>query len=182
MFFIYSSFVKSEVSVLFSSKALIENVIKQSQQQPSFIHLDGTYKLIDLGLPLLIVSTENIENIMQNFRPIAFFVSWSESSSQVTLMMKKLQDFLSENFNFELKPQYILTDNSDALITGCKKAFGHDYIRGLSFYGFLGRSTGFPRGSNFPLFFFLRINCSFIIRLIRNLYFIFHNFNCDVNG
>jgi len=65
---------------------------------------------------------------MHNFRPIAFFVSWSESSSQVTLMMKKLQDFLSENFNFELKPQYILTDNSDALITGCKKAFGHDYI------------------------------------------------------
>jgi len=31
MFFIYSSFVKSEVSVLFSSKALIENVIRQSQ-------------------------------------------------------------------------------------------------------------------------------------------------------
>ena len=76
MFLIYSEFSKGEVTVLFTSKALLENVIKQSEKQPSFLHLDGTYKLIDLGLPLLIVSTENLHN----FRPIAFCVSWAEST------------------------------------------------------------------------------------------------------
>ena len=69
LFFIHSQFEKGEVSVLFSSKALIENLIKQSQQQPSFLHIDATYKLIDLGLPLFVISTENINHA---FRPICF--------------------------------------------------------------------------------------------------------------
>ena len=38
IFFIYSQFEKGEISVLFSTKALIENLIKQCQHQPSFIH------------------------------------------------------------------------------------------------------------------------------------------------
>jgi len=125
MFLIYSEFSKGEVTVLFTSKALLENVIKQSEKQPSFLHLDGTYKLIDLGLPLLIVSTENLQH---NFRPIAFCVSWAESTQQVTLMLEKIRDFLYEHFNFRLRPKYILTDNSDALITGCRKAVDHDYV------------------------------------------------------
>lgn len=124
-FFIYSQFEKGEISVLFSSKALIENIIKQCQYQPSFIHLDATYKLIDLGLPLFIVSTEDINH---SFRPIAFFVSWSESISQVTILLQKLCQFLLDHFNFQFKPKYILTDNSDALISGCQKAFTHEYI------------------------------------------------------
>ena len=37
-------------------------------------------------------------------------------------------EFLLENFSFDFKPKYILTDNSDALISGCKKAFAHEYI------------------------------------------------------
>ena len=124
-FFIYSQFEKGEISVLFSSRALIENIIKQCQHQPSFIHLDATYKLIDLGLPLFIVSTEDINH---SFRPIAFFVSWSESTSQVTILLQKLSQFLLENFEFQFKPKYVLTDNSDALISGCQKAFAHEYI------------------------------------------------------
>jgi len=124
-FYIYSQFEKGEISVIFSSKALIENIIKQCLYQPSFIHLDATYKLIDLGLPLFVVSTEDINH---SFRPLAFFVSWSESASQVTLLMKKLSQFLLENFEFQSQPKYIMTDNSDALISGCKKAFNHEYI------------------------------------------------------
>ena len=124
LFFIHSQFEKGEVSVLFSSKALIENLIKQSQQQPSFLHIDATYKLIDLGLPLFVISTENINHA---FRPICFFISWSESTNQVVLMLTKLKVFMKENFDFELKPEYILTDNSDALISGCKKSFSNKF-------------------------------------------------------
>ena len=76
-------------------------------------------------MPLLIVSTENLQH---NFRPIAFCVSWAESTQQVTLMLEKIRDFLYEHFNFRLRPKYILTDNSDALITGCRKAVDHDYV------------------------------------------------------
>jgi len=60
-FVIYSKCEEGELSVLLSTRALIKNLIKQSQIQESFIHLDATYKLIDLGLPILTVSTENIK-------------------------------------------------------------------------------------------------------------------------
>ena len=48
MFFIYSEFKEGEVSLLLTSKALIENIKKQAQFQPSFMHIDATHKLIDL--------------------------------------------------------------------------------------------------------------------------------------
>jgi len=125
LFFIYSHIENGEISLLFSAKALIENLLKQQQLQPSFIHLDTTFKLIDLGLPLFVVSTENVNH---NYRPVAFFVSWSESTAQTTLMLKKLADFLQESFDFAFKPKFVLTDNSDALISGCKQAFSHEYV------------------------------------------------------
>ena len=70
LFFIHSQFEKGEVSVLFSWEALIENIIKQNQQQPFFLHIDATYRLID-GFPLLVISTEKINHV---FRPIFFFI------------------------------------------------------------------------------------------------------------
>jgi len=78
-----------------------------------------------LGLPLFVISTENVDH---NYRPVAFFVSWSESTAQTTLMLRKLSEFLLEKFNFDFKPKFILTDNSDALIAGCKQAFNHEYV------------------------------------------------------
>jgi len=82
IFFIYSNIENKEESLLFNAKSLLENAIKQQQYQPSFVHLDATYKLVDLGLPLIIiVSTEKANH---NYRPIVFFLSWSESASQIT--------------------------------------------------------------------------------------------------
>ena len=124
-FVIYSKCEEGELSVLLSTRALIKNLIKQSQIQESFIHLDGTYKLIDLGLPILTVSTENIKH---NFRPICYNVTWSESKEQVIIMLKELSNFLKQHFDFNLRPKFILTDNSDALISGCQNAFSHKYI------------------------------------------------------
>jgi len=77
-FYIYSNFSNWEASILFSTKAFLENATKQSQIQPSFVHMDSTFKLIDLGLPLMIISTETIHH---NLRPIVFYFSWSESIS-----------------------------------------------------------------------------------------------------
>jgi len=125
MFFIYSHIENGEVALLFSAKSLLENLFKQQQLQPSFIHIDATFKLIDLGLPLIIVSTENIDH---NYRPIAFYITWSESTEQTSLMLNKLKEFLHIHFNFIFEPKYIMTDNSNALISGCKQAFKHNYI------------------------------------------------------
>ncbi len=124
LFFIYSHFDMDSVSLLFTSKALIENTIKQANIQPSFIHIDSTFKLIDLGLPLMVLSTETINH---NFRPVAFFISSSENIAQTQLMLLKVQEFLKEKFNYDWCPMYVLTDNSDALIGGVKKAFQHSY-------------------------------------------------------
>jgi len=124
MFFIYSEFKECEVSLLLTSKALIENIKKQAQFQPSFMHIDATHKLIDLGLPIFIVSTETI---MHSFRPIAFFISWSESKAQVICLMTKLCEFMKEKFQYEFLPKFVMSDNSDAIISGIKEVFKHEY-------------------------------------------------------
>ena len=124
-FFIYSSFNNGEISIMFSTRNLIQNLINQAQNFPSFIHLDSTFKLIDLGLPVMIISTENINH---NLRPVAYLVTWSESIAVVVSMIKNLTKFLRTHFNFEFRPQYVMTDNSDAFISGIKQAFNHHYV------------------------------------------------------
>ena len=125
LFFISSQFENEKVSILFSTRTLVNNLLKQTlSQQPPFIHLDSTFKLIDLGLPIVILSTETIAH---NFRPIAFLVAWSESKEQISEMLEKFSCFLRQEFNFSFKPKYILSDNSDAIISGCRKAFTHEY-------------------------------------------------------
>ena len=44
-------------------------------------------------------------------------------------MISQLKEFLKQDFNFELQPKYVLSDNSDAIITGYKKSFKNgDYV------------------------------------------------------
>ncbi len=136
MFYIYSSFQSGDVSILFSTPMLIKNLIKQAQLQPAFIHLDGTYKLIDLGLPVLTLATENVDH---NFRPVAFLVASGETKQQINLMLSKLYDFLLTHFSFAFLPRYILSDNSDAIIGGCQTAFSHEYTHLLCHFHILKR-------------------------------------------
>ena len=104
---------------------MIQNLVNQSKIQHSFIHIDATYKLNGLGLPLYVIGTENINHC---FRPVAFFLSSSESVNQVILMLTKFKDFLQNHFSFDFQPKFILTENCDALITGCGKSFNHQYV------------------------------------------------------
>jgi len=125
LFFLHSDFQNDEVSLLFSSKALLLNCPKQYNLQPMFIHLDSTFKLVDLGLPLMIVSTKTLNH---NFRHLAFFLTWSESLEAVKLLFKKLCSFYADNLQIQFRPLFIMTDNVDVLITGCQKSFDHQYI------------------------------------------------------
>jgi len=115
-FVIYFKCENGKIGFLMSTHALIKNMIKQSQNQQCFIHLDATFKLIDIGLPVMIMSTETIHH---NHRPIAYHITWSESKVEVKVMISEMTKFLKEKFEFDLKPQVILTDNSDAFIFGC---------------------------------------------------------------
>lgn len=125
LFFIDPEFENNKISILFTTRALVNNLLKQGQFQPSFIHLDSTYKLIDLGLPVITLTTENMAH---NFRPVAYLIGWSESTEQITELLQKFCNFLQKHFQYYFKPKYILSDNSDAIISGCSKAFVHDYI------------------------------------------------------
>ena len=89
-----------------------------------FISIDGTFKLIDLGFPIITLSTETI---FHSYRQIAFLIAWSESKQQICLMLRKMTTFLKDNFSFEFKPEYILSDNSDAIISGCRESFNHNF-------------------------------------------------------
>lgn len=62
-----------------------------------------------------------------NYRPVCFYITWSESTEQVTIMLRELSSFVKDNFNFNLKPKFVLTDNGDAFISGCKSFFNHKY-------------------------------------------------------
>jgi hypothetical protein len=42
LFYIHSSFQDGEVLILFSTKLLVNNLIRQALNQEQFIHLDGT--------------------------------------------------------------------------------------------------------------------------------------------
>jgi len=84
--------------------------------------------LIDLGLPIISMSTENI---CHNLRPIAYMVAKSESTDQISKILLDFQDFLLKRFNYNFKPEFIMSDNSDAIISGCSKSFKHSYVHML---------------------------------------------------
>ena len=99
MFCIFYKCQEGELSVLLSTPAMIKNLQKQSQTQASLIHLDATYKLIDLGIPVIIMGTENLNH---NHRPIAYFITWSESKANVKLLLQEISNFLEKEFQFTL--------------------------------------------------------------------------------
>jgi len=99
--------------------------MKQGEIQDSFIHIDATYKLIDLRFPIIQISTETIKH---NYRPICFFISEGETKDKLIKMLTSFSTFLKNQFAYEFKPKYIMTDNSDALIGACKDTFGKEYI------------------------------------------------------
>ena len=123
-FFIHTNVNRGELSLLFSTRQLLTNIIRQSRHEKCFIHLDGTYKLIDLRIPLIVVSTETKEH---KFRPICFFVTWSEKTDQFALLLRELSKFYREHLDYSFKPEFVLSDNSDAIIAGCRNAFAHEY-------------------------------------------------------
>jgi len=125
MFFLYSNLQNGEISLLFSTKKLLFNLISQNQYEKSFIHIDGTYKLIDLGLPVMIISTETKEH---KFRPICFFVTFSEKKEQINLMLKELNKFMFEKFNYNFSPEYVLSDNCDAIIAACRDSIPNSFV------------------------------------------------------
>ena len=43
-------------------------------------------------------------------------------------MLRKLQTFFANHLGFVFQPKFILTNNCDTLITGCKNSFTHPYI------------------------------------------------------
>lgn len=121
VFYIESTISEDEVSILFATKALLCNLVNQVAHQPLFLHVNSTYKLIDLRFPVVHVSTETLNH---NYRPLCFFITESETTDKIAKMLRLLQNFYRENLNFELRPEYIVSDNADNIISACRKVFG----------------------------------------------------------
>jgi len=80
--------------------------------------------LTTLRYPLIIISTEDVRH---RFRPICFSSSESETIAKVTKLFTLLPEFLLREFQFQLNPKYILTDNSDSFLTASKRFFSQAY-------------------------------------------------------
>jgi hypothetical protein len=87
VFAIFSNLDPKNIQIILSMVAFLLNLINQARHYPSSIHIDGTFKLIDIGLPLLIISTENIDH---EYRPIWFMVAGSESTKNICVMIQEL--------------------------------------------------------------------------------------------
>jgi len=132
MFILSQELDLSKFNVIFSSRALLVNAINQEHKVqsksfngfiPSFFHLDGTYKLVDSGFVTLVLGTENI---LHQFRPIAFAIVAHEDQAAYNKLLKEVKKFLQDNFNFNYSPKYALMDGARSSYNATVQVFGKD--------------------------------------------------------
>ena len=124
VFYLENKITEDEVSILFTTKALIANLFKQEESQHSLIHIDSTYKIIDLRFPVVHISTETQNH---NYRPVFFYITDSEKIVKIKNMLQVISNFLKETYEYNFHPRYILSDNADNFITACKQHFKENY-------------------------------------------------------
>ena len=91
-------------------QSLLTNILKQNSNQPSFFHIDSTFKVIDLRFPVVHMSTETLQH---NYRPICFFITESETTEKISKMMQLLIEFMKTSFSYDLKPKSVLRNNTN---------------------------------------------------------------------
>ena len=110
--------------ITFSSKALIKNCINQSNSQykqmntPSFLHVDGTYKLLSNGFVVIVIGTEDINH---QFRLIALSVVAHEKKEAFFFALQDVKHALKLYFDFKVHPQYVKGDGADCIFLSVKE-------------------------------------------------------------
>ena len=112
--------------ITFSSKALLKNCVNQAnskhqgKETPSFLHLDGTYKLLSNGFIVIVVGTEDINH---QFRLVALSVVAHENKESYIAVLHDVQNSLKNNFDFILQPSFAMGDGADCIFLAVKEVW-----------------------------------------------------------
>ena len=111
--FIYFAEISCEkFMICFTTKTLLMNAILQFEKDFGLLAVDGTYKLLELGYPTLVLATVDREH--EGYL-IGFAVSIDESERAYTVFMRETKNCLSDLFNFKEDPSFALSDASEAI-------------------------------------------------------------------
>jgi hypothetical protein len=109
---------------LITSKFLLKQAIGTS-----LVATDATYKLLWLGMPVLIVGTTDAK---RQFHPFAIGVCTNETARDFQFVFSSLIEGVKKHFDTDYKPDILLADSAPAITNGFKSAFGYqddDFIR-----------------------------------------------------
>lgn len=70
--------------IMFTSKNLMKNC-----EKTGMFHIDGTYKLIKNGFPVIVLGVSDIQGV---FHPIAFCISSNEDEGAFTEFNQRIKD------------------------------------------------------------------------------------------
>ena len=83
-----------------------------------------TYKLVWQGYPVFMVGSTDRQRA---FHPFGLAICMGETGADFEFLFKVLVDSAKKVFNFDLKPNIILSDASPAIPLGFTQVFGENY-------------------------------------------------------
>jgi hypothetical protein len=105
-----------------SSRQLLSNIKyqKETGDQPSFVHVDATYKLMQSGFLLLTMSTEDRSH---HGRLVAIAISLHENSIAYQTFFTSVKSYCIDQLNLSWEPQYVLSDGAESIQNAVKAVF-----------------------------------------------------------
>jgi len=118
--------------MVFSSLALLSNIVLQAACAPSFFAIDTTYKITHQTLNASIVITVDCQ---QRAHPIAFMLGNEETSDHYRYFLRAIKEACLKLLNRAWEPVFAISDNSAAIMGAIRQEF--PAITGLNCYAHL---------------------------------------------
>jgi hypothetical protein len=90
--------------LLYSTKAMLRNLILQEKTGASYLALDTTHKVISCGFKLTVFATTTIQHEIAD---VAFLVHQFEDTDSYKYGLQELKRFMKDKFAFDWKPKVI---------------------------------------------------------------------------
>ena len=103
----------------FTSKALLGNLDRCSNNKNGMFHFDWTYKILKYSYPLMVFGCSDMN---RRFFPIAFMFTSHETISDFDHFFENF-NIICSYFNFDFKPKFIVTDADSAMAASIKKMY-----------------------------------------------------------
>lgn len=122
LFCLHAKIMSESFIFVLSSRGSLENIRKQALEsgQPSFFHIDATYKLMQNGYLLLTMSTEDPRH---RGRLIAVAISLHENTAAYVEFITSIRDHCRNSMAFIWEPRFILSDGAESIHSAVSSVF-----------------------------------------------------------